>query len=489
MYPNYQPQPRGRVSRGIVALIIVLAVLVVALAVVIAMLVWPKPGPGASTNTTGGPTVTQTATQPATQTTTSEPPPIKEPTFLDGYRVLGTVMAAGTTEGQYGLIGATADEVIAYGGDHDAQPIAFDRATGAVLWQMYGYCGDLIAQKSLVCYVPKNYDPATGDAASWSFQWVDAATGQSQGPLDTSMLGKSTITTTETSQGELVLGAQVASADDIYNGTVNAVIGYYTGPGAPVWTLKAKESATTSEFYSAFDEGSGLFVWNVDGTVFVIDATTGTLVTQVQAYVAQVFSNRMVYLTTFDDTHQQPEQVVDVPGADPVTIRTAGNGDNAMKAYPGAAHPDVLLVGDDVGVSAHDPAAQFWDAPLWDHPYSNDWPSFTKLAWDGDRTAFAFGQNGLAFAFDVLTGQQLWTTSLTDAPDADFETSDVSVDYTSSVVLVQGYDYANDARVLTLLRADNGQPVTGIEGVSDLKDGMLLFGDASGEVQIAVPSF
>lgn len=483
MSQNPQAQQPKRISSGVLTLIIVLAVVVVALAVGIALLVLQKPGPAGTTSA-----------PPATQTTTTAPPVTRAPTFLDGHNILATMDEAVTTEQQVGLIGATSDAVIAYSEINVQQPVAYDLATGRVLWQMYAQCTNLIAGKSLVCGIPKGYDPATGAADSWSYAWVDAATGQSGGSLDTSMLGQWVIASVATSQGELMIGTSV-NEDHLYSGTVNAVIGYYTGPGAPVWTLKVRETATTSEFFTSFEESGGLYVWNVDGTVFVIDAATGTLVQQAQAYQAQVFSSRVVYLGVDEASDLKPEQVIDVQGSSPVTIRALFGGDSWMLDYAGVSHPDMLFITGEYGTQAIDPVTGLDGNPAWQSPEQGNadaWPIIVAMAWDGDHTAFAFGQNGSVWAFDVQTGQQLWTATVTGAKAPQFNAGDITIAYSGSVVLAQGYDSANDATVSVLLRADNGQPVTGFaDGLQylALKDGALLFADANGAVSIAVPSF
>jgi len=455
--------------------IVVLCVALVAVSAVTATLLVRSKGPGIGTPTGGSGSPTATATSPSTTP--------RNATFLDGMRQL-------TTSPSYaGIIGGTDDlAILAEFGDF-AHPMAIDKNTGATVWEgQDGNCSGIIAGESLVCTMIIDSQGDEGDAS-----WLSVQTGQSEGNLDMSSIGAYTYDLTATSQGVLAIGGDY-NWGNYPPDQISAVIGYFTGPGAPKWTTQVQMYASVDEDPVAqpFDEAAGLFAWHINANTYVLDAQTGFVVYQANSYSpAQVFSNRLACVSSNNKDSQSINLQVNVPGGSPATITTCDSPDAFMMPL-GPGHSDMLIMTTSGSINgctteAHDPANP-WSSPLWSNPGSAY--CATNMAWDGQSTGYAASSDGKVWAFDVNTGKLLWQSSYQTDGVGDYWDPQVSV--SDGLVTVDLYSQGIlDFPGFTALRADNGQQIPSLSSdYGQLTDGVLLtWSQDSSTWNVYVPSF
>ncbi|MCL2490194.1 MAG: hypothetical protein FWF36_05650 [Propionibacteriaceae bacterium] len=451
--PVLAPQPvPAPPARRKTPLIIALIGLVV-VAVVAAIVVVPRLGGGSN----GGLKVTGTA--PA-----SAP---RQPTFLDGMRQLPFP----TPDTYYSPIGATETAaVFSYFGTTE-KTVGVDLATGETLWTIDGACSGIIADQALACEI------STLPDGSWNIvEWVDVRTGQTTGILVTS-IGGYIFDVVATSQGVLVIGSNVDIMGNYPPDQTSAAIGYYTGPGAPKWTTSVQMYAPVDEGPVAqpFDEAQGLFAWHINSNTYVLDAQTGFVVYQANSYTsAQIFSNRRVCVGSDDTGTRLDNQQINVPNGSPAILTTC-DGDDEWMMRLGPDHPDMLIMTSDYGTSAQDPAAgysgQLWSSP--ELPSADAWPAIQGIAWDGQSTAYAASGDGRVWAFNINTGDVLWQSTYQTDGSGDYWYPMVSM--SDGLVAVDVYSQGMLAfPALTVLRADNGQPIPSLSADGGLlMDGVL----------------
>ena len=397
------------------------------------------------------------------------------PTFLDGSQVLATL-----DHPVYDIADASADIALLSWNTDVRQTSAIDLATGQTLWSYAGDCNGIIDGQWAVCH--------TGDPMDWyggTYEWVDVSSAISVDSLDTSMLGAHTYDYVNTSQGELIIGGDRDIYTGDFEGHVSATIGYYKGPGKPVWTTDVQFNYEPDDFYDALDEGSGLLSWSAVNSSYVLDEATGFLVYQDQYGFPQIFANRVVYVSTFITSNTADSQRVDVPGGNPVTIHAIDNDYAYLQDFNNASHPDVVFMSDESPLSATNPSD---GSTMWQS--ASDWPVIDSMVWDGAQTAYALGDNGRVWAFDVSTGNVLWWSSIPGYS----ATQGQRIYLSDSLVVVSGFidENANYQMGSAFFRADNGQPLTDFNSYrassAYLVGGVLVVSDDY-SAQVIVPAF
>jgi len=468
-------QPKQNTARVVVLVLCIALVLVAAATVTLLIMRSKGPGNGEVTTST-----TSSTPSPATPSPSSG-----GPTFLDGMRQIPSL------PNWSGVFGGTDAMAILFAMGDFAHPVAVDRTSGATVWEGGdGDCTDVIAGTALVCTVIADWQgTVTG------MNWLDVKTGQSEGSLDLTSIGARIYALTATSQGVLVIGGNIDQSNnppDVWS----AIIGYFTGPGAPAWTASVQMYAPVDEepIEQPFDEAEGLFAWHTNANTYVLDAQTGFVVYQANSYTpAQIFSNRLVCMGYFDTPSQPNNLQVNVPGGSPATVTTCAGQDTGMMIL-GPGHPNMLLRtsgGSITGctLEAVNPADPWMSSPIWSTQEAGA-DCAESVAWDGQSTAYAASGTGIVWAFDINTGQVLWHSSYdTDGTDGYWNphvfTSDglVAIDLYSQGVL--GFP------AWTVLRADNGQPMPGLGGdFGFLQDGVLMtFKQDTSTWDVFVPSF
>jgi len=466
--PNQPPAPPKKINWAII-----ISVITVVVAVVVTLIV-VLPQRQVESPSSPAPVVSEEPPSP-------EP---TEPTFLDGHRTVATLKGASNGGG---VMGATDDMLLVYTMGDMAHPVAIDRETGASLWETAGSC-DIVAGAALACVF---YGAEYG--MEDSIDWVNIKTGQTEGQLNIGQLGSNLYDYVVTSQGVLVIAGQEGLFGD-GGEEVAAKVGFFKGPGDPVWLMSVKLRARFSDWpsHKPFDEAEGLFAWHVMSSTFIFDSETGNLLFQAATFADAQFLSVHLICFGYDPLGRLvKERTITAPSGQLFTVRNCDNESSQMLSFSAATHPDVLFTSGEMGTVAYDMKAIDTWQPMWQSPgqdSSKAWPVIGTITWDGKDTAFAAAWDGQIWAFDIYTGEELWWSHYKmESKDLYFVNISCSDELLLISVATNDFDYSD-----TLLRADNGQPMTDLEIAEafqvELRDGVLT--QAHGDkLTVTVPAF
>ena len=425
------------------------------------------------------------SSKPLTVTGDAPAASTRVPTFLDGQETLAELPDGGD------LIGTSGNKVlIQTSAGIGENATAIDKTTGALLWTTHtDWClRGTTDRDTMVC---AHETPSTPTAAD--IEWFDISNGQFLGGIDTTRLGDYIYDWVTTANGALFMVGAQPQPDD--GSTVT--IAYFTGPGKPVWATKVQSAPAQGDlgFNDGFDQRDGLFAWGTGGYGYLLDEQTGFLVKQYDrsdgSGDAQLFPGRLACTAYVDETVAEAfsDQIVNVPGGQPVTVKVCTSEDSYMTHFQGSGHPSVLITTDDGGgeIDGIDPAGYTGSQFLWQHSLigANAWPSIDALTWDGDHTAFAASWSGRLWAFDVNTGQVLWWSTIRAEQDFADEFYQIRLSMTSGLIHVQGTSHDG-----AFYRSDTGQLASSFNtgSVFAWGDGIMITTNNNSS-QLIVPAF